>query len=173
MIDLMAASLHAWNPDQYNNPDNVDCDQSLALELLDQLGSIDVLACSVGAESHSAGVARVLRQANPDLELIGVDNNGFTIFGRPAAVKRLMHGLESDEGRVHVIGGGANAIEELALALRERAGIEESTVSEQRHPGRHCAVGRRLIGLSQLGQRPVSHGNFQQQLLLLGVFVFA
>jgi exopolyphosphatase/guanosine-5'-triphosphate,3'-diphosphate pyrophosphatase len=34
------------------------------------------------------------------------------------------------EGRVDVIGGGAIVIEELACALRERAGIEELTVSE-------------------------------------------
>ena len=34
------------------------------------------------------------------------------------------------EGRVDVIGGGAIVIEELAIALRERAGIEELTVSE-------------------------------------------
>jgi exopolyphosphatase/guanosine-5'-triphosphate,3'-diphosphate pyrophosphatase len=34
------------------------------------------------------------------------------------------------EGRVDVIGGGAIVIEELATALRERAGIEELTVSE-------------------------------------------
>jgi exopolyphosphatase/guanosine-5'-triphosphate,3'-diphosphate pyrophosphatase len=34
------------------------------------------------------------------------------------------------QGRVDVIGGGAIVIEELAIALRERAGIEELTVSE-------------------------------------------
>ena len=34
------------------------------------------------------------------------------------------------EGRVDVIGGGAIVVEELACALRERAGIEELTVSE-------------------------------------------
>ena len=34
------------------------------------------------------------------------------------------------EGRIDVIGGGAIVIEELAYALRERAGIEELTVSE-------------------------------------------
>ena len=34
------------------------------------------------------------------------------------------------EGRVDVIGGGAIVIEELAFALRDRAGIEELTVSE-------------------------------------------
>ena len=34
------------------------------------------------------------------------------------------------EGRADVIGGGAIVIEELAFALRERAGIDELTVSE-------------------------------------------
>lgn len=51
--------------------------------------------CSVGTGGHSAGVARVLRQANPDLTLIGVDTIGSTIFGQPAAAKRLMRGLGS------------------------------------------------------------------------------
>ncbi|MFQ2844914.1 MULTISPECIES: PLP-dependent cysteine synthase family protein [Mycobacterium] len=95
VAELLAADPHAWNPDQYNNPDNVDSYQSLALELLDQLGSVDVLVCSVGTGGHSAGVARVLRQASPDLKLIGVDTIGSTIFGQPAAAKRLMRGLGS------------------------------------------------------------------------------
>lgn len=91
----MAADPHAWNPDQYNNPDNVDAYRSLAAELLDQLGGVDVLVCSVGTGGHSAGVARVLRQVNPDLKLIGVDTVCSTIFGQPAAAKRLMRGLGS------------------------------------------------------------------------------
>ncbi|MCV7075775.1 pyridoxal-5'-phosphate-dependent protein subunit beta [Mycobacterium szulgai] len=95
VAELMAADPQSWNPDQYNNPDNVDSYRSLALELLDQLGSIDVLVCSVGTGGHSAGVARVLRQVNPDLKLIGVDTIGSTIFGQPAAAKRLMRGLGS------------------------------------------------------------------------------
>ncbi|ORV66886.1 pyridoxal-5'-phosphate-dependent protein subunit beta [Mycobacterium gastri] len=92
---LMAADPHAWNPDQYNNPDNADGYRSLALELLDQLGPIDVLVCSVGTGGHSAGIARVLHRVNPDLKLIGVDTIGSTIFGQPAAAKRLMRGLGS------------------------------------------------------------------------------
>ncbi|MHA7653741.1 PLP-dependent cysteine synthase family protein [Mycobacterium sp. ML4] len=95
VAQLLDADPHAWNPDQYNNPDNVDSYQSLALELLNQLGSVDVLVCSVGTGGHSAGVARVLRNANPELELIGVDTIGSTIFGQPAAAKRLMRGLGS------------------------------------------------------------------------------
>jgi cysteine synthase A len=62
--------------------------------LHDQLGTVDVLVCSVGTGGHSAGVARVLRQFNPDLRLIGVDTVGSTIFGQPAR-PRLMRGLGS------------------------------------------------------------------------------
>ncbi|WP_099041867.1 PLP-dependent cysteine synthase family protein [Mycobacterium neglectum] len=94
VAELLAAHPHSWYPDQYNNPDNVEAYQGLALELDAQLGEIDVLVCSVGTGGHSAGVARVLRQFNPDLRLIGVDTVGSTIFGQPAAT-RLMRGLGS------------------------------------------------------------------------------
>nr|WP_231513532.1 MULTISPECIES: PLP-dependent cysteine synthase family protein [Mycobacterium] len=95
VAQLLAADPRAWNPDQYNNPDNIGSYESLALELLNQVGSVDVLVCSVGTGGHSAGVTRVLREANPDLKLIGVDTIGSTIFGQPAAATRLMRGLGS------------------------------------------------------------------------------
>ncbi|MBG0730394.1 PLP-dependent cysteine synthase family protein (plasmid) [Mycobacterium avium] len=94
VAQLLAAHPGAWCPDQYSNPDNITGYQSLALELLDQLGNVDVLVCSVGTGGHSAGVARVLRQFNPDMKLIGVDTIGSTIFGQPVA-SRLMRGLGS------------------------------------------------------------------------------
>lgn len=94
IAQLLAADPDAWCPNQYSNPENVDAYRPLALELLDQLGRIDVLVCSVGTGGHSAGVARVLREANPDLKVIGVDTVGSTIFGQPAA-SRLMRGLGS------------------------------------------------------------------------------
>ncbi|MBE7190955.1 MAG: PLP-dependent cysteine synthase family protein [Gordonia polyisoprenivorans] len=91
---LLAAEPTAWCPDQYTNPDNVDAYRALALELLTQLGHIDVLVCSVGTGGHSAGISRTLRQFLPDLELVGVDTIGSTIFGQPAR-PRLMRGLGS------------------------------------------------------------------------------
>ena len=94
VAEILAADPRAWYPDQYNNPDNVDAYQPLALELIAQLERVDVLVCSVGTGGHSAGVARVLRQFNPDLRLIGVDTIGSTIFGQPA-MPRLMRGLGS------------------------------------------------------------------------------
>ncbi|MGQ9347082.1 PLP-dependent cysteine synthase family protein [Mycolicibacterium gilvum] len=94
VMEILESDPSAWYPDQYNNPDNVDAYRGLADELSAQLGTIDVLVCSVGTGGHSAGVARVLRETNPGLRLIGVDTIGSTIFGQPAQ-SRLMRGLGS------------------------------------------------------------------------------
>ncbi|MFF5990677.1 MULTISPECIES: PLP-dependent cysteine synthase family protein [Prauserella] len=91
---LLAENPGSFCPDQYNNPDNVDAYAPLASELTAQLDRIDVLVCSVGTGGHSAGVARELRRVNPNLQLVGVDTVGSTIFGQPARA-RLMRGLGS------------------------------------------------------------------------------
>lgn len=92
--DLLSTDRTAYCPDQYHNPDNVEAYAPLAHELLEQIGHIDVLVCSVGTGGHSAGVSRALRTELPDLRLVGVDTIGSTIFGQPATT-RLMRGLGS------------------------------------------------------------------------------
>ncbi|MGW0178434.1 PLP-dependent cysteine synthase family protein [Nocardia sp. NPDC003345] len=94
VTELLAADPAAWCPDQYSNPDNIAGYEPLALELLEQLGRVDVLVCAVGTGGHSAGVARVLRRFHPGMALIGVDTVDSTIFGLPAG-PRLMRGLGS------------------------------------------------------------------------------
>ncbi|KMO72878.1 putative siderophore biosynthesis protein SbnA [Mycolicibacterium chlorophenolicum] len=94
VTQLLAEDPAAWHPDQYSNPDCVTAYRGLALELRAQLGDVDVLVCSVGTGGHSAGVARVLREFNPAMKLIGVDAVGSRIFGQPVQ-SRLMRGLGS------------------------------------------------------------------------------
>jgi S-sulfo-L-cysteine synthase (3-phospho-L-serine-dependent) len=92
--ELLDAYPGAWCPDQYHNPDNVSAYAPLAMELVAQLGHVDILVCSVGTGGHSAGTFRVLKEFFPHLRLIGVDTIGSTIFGQPARA-RLMRGLGS------------------------------------------------------------------------------
>ena len=92
--ELLAEHSGSYCPDQYDNPDNVAGYAPLGLELVAQLGRVDVLVCSVGTGGHSAGVSRVLREFFPHLRLVGVDTVGSTIFGQPART-RLMRGLGS------------------------------------------------------------------------------
>ncbi|GAA2491729.1 PLP-dependent cysteine synthase family protein [Streptomyces longisporus] len=92
--ELLARTPSAWCPDQYHNPDNVAAYAPLALELVVQLGRVDVLVAAVGTGGHSAGIARILRAFNPQLKLVGVDSVNSTVFGQPAG-PRLMRGLGS------------------------------------------------------------------------------
>ncbi|ARP73524.1 pyridoxal-5'-phosphate-dependent protein subunit beta [Streptomyces pluripotens] len=92
--ELLARTPSAWCPDQYHNPDNVAAYASLALELVVQLGRIDVLVAAVGTGGHSVGIARTLRALHPELRLVGVDSVRSTVFGQPAGT-RLMRGLGS------------------------------------------------------------------------------
>jgi cysteine synthase A len=94
VAELLARDPRAWCPDQYRNPDNRDAYETLALELVAQLGRIDVLVCSVGTGGHSAGIARTLRRYFSHLRLVGVDAVSSTIFGQPGG-RRLMRGLGS------------------------------------------------------------------------------
>lgn len=94
VAELLAAHPGSYSPDQYNNPDNVAGYAPLAVELVAQLGRVDVLVCSVGTGGHSAGIHRALRELCPHVRLVGVDTVGSTIFGQPAR-RRLMRGLGS------------------------------------------------------------------------------
>jgi cysteine synthase A len=94
VAELLVEHPGAYCPRQYDNPDNVAAYAGLAAELVDQLGRIDVLVCSVGTGGHSAGITRILRRHHPGVRLIGVDATGSTIFGQPAR-PRLMRGLGS------------------------------------------------------------------------------
>lgn len=92
--ELRAELPDAYWPDQYNNPDNSFGYASLAAEIGDALDRVDVLVCSVGTGGHSGGISGPLRRRWPDLEIVGVDSVGSTIFGQPAR-SRVMRGLGS------------------------------------------------------------------------------
>ncbi|MBF6222001.1 PLP-dependent cysteine synthase family protein [Nocardia abscessus] len=131
VAELLAIEPGAWCPEQYSNPDNVDGYESLALELLQQLGRVDVLVCAVGTGGHSAGVARVLRRFNPDMKLIGVDAVASTIFGQPAGT-RLMRGLGSSIFPKNVDYGAFDEVHwvapsEAVWACRTLAGTQYAT----------------------------------------------
>lgn len=68
--------------------------RTLAVELGERLGRVDVLVAAVGTGGHSAGVSRALRAANPALHVIGVDSVGSVTFGQPLR-PRLARGIGS------------------------------------------------------------------------------
>ncbi len=137
VAELLAADPDAWCPNQYANPDNVAAYEPLARELLDQLGRIDVLVCSVGTGGHSAGIARVLRQANPQLRLIGVDTVGSAIFGQPTT-PRIMRGLGSS---IHPANVDHTAFDEVHWVAADEAVWACRTLTTTHHASGGWSVG--------------------------------
>ncbi|WP_280352431.1 PLP-dependent cysteine synthase family protein [Nocardia abscessus] len=139
--ELLAGEPDAWCPDQYSNPDNVDGYESLALELIEQLGGVDVLVCAVGTGGHSSGVARVLRRFDPDMKLIGVDTVASTIFGQPAG-PRLMRGLGSS---IHPVNVDYDAFDEVHWVAPSEAVWACRTLAATHHATGGWSVG--AVGL--------------------------
>lgn len=90
--DYCARYPRAFWPRQYDNPENRDGYTAFADYLLDQIGDDFILVGSVGSGSSTCGTICRLREANPEIELVGVDTFGSTLFGLPKG-KRDLRGL--------------------------------------------------------------------------------
>ncbi|WP_033341470.1 pyridoxal-phosphate dependent enzyme [Catenuloplanes japonicus] len=93
LADLRRDLPHAFWPQQYRNPDNPRAYETLAAELLDDLGEFDVLVGSTGSGGSLCGTARALRRRLPQLRVVGVDCVGSVLFDQPDEPGRLQSGL--------------------------------------------------------------------------------
>jgi cysteine synthase len=91
--EVMASNPGSFWPRQYDNPGNPAAYDALAHELLDDLGTVDVLVGPVGSGGSLCGTARALRRWNPRLRVVAVDCVGSAIFGQPDRPGRLQSGL--------------------------------------------------------------------------------
>ena len=71
-------------PDQYKNPDNPDAHyDTTAAEIWDDFGdALDMVVISAGTGGTITGVARYLKEKNPDILIVGVDPEGSILGGR-------------------------------------------------------------------------------------------
>ena len=83
----------AFWPRQYENPQNPLAYQSLAAELLEDLGRIDILVGSVGSGGSLCGTAAALRRVGCPVRAVAVDAVGSVLFGQPDKPTRLQSGL--------------------------------------------------------------------------------
>ncbi|MCH2106505.1 MAG: cystathionine beta-synthase [Planctomycetes bacterium] len=73
--------------DQYSNPDNPNAHaEGTAREILEQTdGELDYMVMTAGTGGTLTGIARVLKEANPNIKVVGVDPVGSILAG-PAEV---------------------------------------------------------------------------------------
>jgi cystathionine beta-synthase len=84
--------------DQYSNPDNPEAHyQSTGGEILEDFPEgLDMVVMGVGTGGTITGVARRLKEANPDIRIIGADPEGSILAGGDAAFSFHVEGIGYD-----------------------------------------------------------------------------
>lgn len=93
LAELMAGLPGSFWPRQYTNPQNPYSYQTLADELIADLGTVDVLVGSVGSGGSLCGTSRKLLEHSPDLRVVAVDCVGSVLFAQPDVPSRRQSGL--------------------------------------------------------------------------------
>ena len=85
-------------PDQYENPDNPDAHyHGTAPEIWDDFGkSLDMVVIGAGTGGTITGVARYLKEKNPDILIVGVDPEGSILGGRDDVATYQVEGIGYD-----------------------------------------------------------------------------
>jgi len=84
--------------DQYSNPNNPNAHYEFtAQEILDDMGNnIDMVVMGVGTGGTISGIAKRLKEANPEVQIIGVDPIGSILGGGDTVTPYLVEGIGYD-----------------------------------------------------------------------------
>ena len=87
-IELAASTPHAWMPQQFDNPANIDAHvQTTAVEIAaDFTGGVDALITGVGTGGHITGCAQILKALWPQLKVYAVEPSASPVIsgGKPS-----------------------------------------------------------------------------------------
>lgn len=98
----LAKKLHEEIPnshilDQYSNPANPGAHfKFTAQEILDDIGQLDMLVAGAGTGGTITGLAQRLKQANPNIKVIGADPYGSILGGGEEVQSYLVEGIGYD-----------------------------------------------------------------------------
>ena len=66
-------SRNAFLLNQFATPDNVKAQNITGREIIDQLGQVDAFCAGIGTGGTLAGIAQVLKEANPDVKIYAIE----------------------------------------------------------------------------------------------------
>lgn len=88
---LELAERHGWVViPPFDHPDIMAGQGTLALELVEQVPDLDVVACSIGGGGLISGVASALAELRPEVRVIGVETEGADCMARSLAAGRVV-----------------------------------------------------------------------------------
>lgn len=73
----------------FDDKDVIAGQGTIAIEILEDLPSVDVVVCPVGGGGLIAGLAVVLKSINPNIKLIGVEPTGFECMQQSVKTKKI------------------------------------------------------------------------------------
>jgi cysteine synthase A len=133
-IELAASTPHAWMPQQFDNPANIDAHvQTTAVEIAaDFPGGIDALITGVGTGGHITGCAQVLKALWPQLKVYAVEPSASPVIsgGKPAPhpIQGIGAGFIPKNLYTHLLDGVIQVEAEAAREMARRSAREEGVL---------------------------------------------
>jgi cysteine synthase A len=130
-IELTASTPHAWMPQQFENPANIDAHvQTTAVEIAaDFPGGIDALITGVGTGGHITGCAQVLKTLWPQLKVYAVEPSASPVIsgGKPSPhpIQGIGAGFIPKNLYTHLLDGVIQVEAEAAREMARRSAREE------------------------------------------------
>jgi len=133
-IELTASTPHAWMPQQFDNPANIDAHvQTTAVEIAaDFPGGIDALITGVGTGGHITGCAQVLKVLWPHLKVYAVEPSASPVIsgGKPSPhpIQGIGAGFIPKNLYTNLLDGVIQVEAEAAREMARRSAREEGVL---------------------------------------------
>jgi len=133
-IELTASAPHAWMPQQFDNPANIDAHvQTTAVEIAaDFPNGIDALITGVGTGGHITGCAQVLKALWPQLKVYAVEPSASPVIsgGKPSPhpIQGIGAGFIPKNLYTNLLDGVIQVEAEAAREMARRSAREEGVL---------------------------------------------
>ncbi len=93
--ELAAADPNVWIPQQFDNPSNPEVHRRTTAEEIwrDTDGKVDILVAGIGTGGTITGTGEVLKQHNPDIQVVAVEPSGSPILSGGAKGPHPIQGI--------------------------------------------------------------------------------
>jgi len=92
--ELLVSHSNYISLEQFNNPANIDIHyQTTGKEIIEQLPDIDIFTCGVGTGGSFSGIAKALKEYNPNIQTIAIEPNSSPILSKGKAGSHSIQGI--------------------------------------------------------------------------------
>jgi cysteine synthase len=129
--ELVAETPNGWSPSQFDNPANISIhEQTTALEILNDFPEgLDYIITGVGTGGHITGVAKVLKQHWPSLQIFAVEPAASPVIsgGTPAPhpIQGIGAGFIPKNLHIDLLDGVIQVTKDEAFEYAQRSAREE------------------------------------------------